>query len=464
MAELPINLKIRNSLNPEELESVECRSLLRVVPGKRQIFDGQWNGRAVIVKIFSKKLFAHRRLKREWQGLNLLRRCRLNAPEPLLFGQTTDRRWAVITDKIADSFTALEVFNSAESDQGRFRVLVLVCRELAKQNNKGVFQKDLHLGNFLISKDTVYALDPARIKFSHQPLCRKKSICELALLSCYLPDDDIELFDKLCREYFDVRDWRFDRTQKALVLKNRGRHRKKQIRKGLKKCMRTSKRALKIKTSRHFAVFDRDFIESAKPVDFINQIDSLMDTGRILKRGNTCYVSAVCFNNLRIVIKRYNNKGFFHSVRHTIKGSRACRCWLYGHRLGMLNIPTPRPLAFIVQKKGGLIWQSYIVTDYVEGQKLYDFLKSNQPEQQKFLLINEQLKILMKKLSKYRITHGDLKHTNILVTKDDVVLTDLDSLKFHRFGFCYRIRQSKDIKRLRQSGQTDVFLSSNDFD
>ncbi len=463
MAELPINLKIENSLNPEKLESVECRSLLRNVPGNRQIYDGRWNDKAVIVKIFSKKFFAHHHLKREWQGLNFLHKGRLNAPEPLFFGRTTDRRWAIVTGKIADSSTALEVFNSAEDDRDRFRILVLVCKELAKQNSKGVLQKDLHLGNFLVSKDTVYALDPARMKFFHQPLCRSKSISQLALFSCYLSDYDIELFGKLCKEYFDARDWRFDQTQKALVLKSRDRRRKKQIRKGLEKCMRTSKRTVKSGGRRYSAVFDRNFIESANPIDFISKIDSLMDAGRILKNGNTSYVCCINFNGKDIVVKRYNHKGFVHSLRHTIMGSRARRNWLYGHRLGMLNIPTPKPLAFIEQKKGVLVWKSYIVTEYVDGKKLYDFLKEDQPEQQKSLFIKERLETLMKKLSKYRITHGDLKHTNILVTKDDVVLTDLDSLKFHRFGFCYKIRQSKDIKRLRQGGQMDSFLAGSDF-
>ena len=129
----------------------------------------------------------------------------------------------------------------------------------------------------------------------------------------------------------------------------------------------------------------------------------------------------------------------------------------------MLNIPTPKPLAFIEKKKGVLVWQSYIVTEYVDGQKLHDFLKNHKSEQQKFLLVKQQLKTLMKKLSRYRITHGDLKHTNILVARDDIVLTDLDSLKFHRFEFIYKMRRSMDIKRLSQGGQMDMLLSDDDF-
>jgi len=446
MPELPINLKIKNGLNPEKLESVECRFLLRAVKGNRQVFNASWDGRAVIVKIFSKKFFAHHHLKREWRGLNLLHKCRLNAPKPLFFGQTTDRRWAIVTGKIVDSSTALEVFNSAEDDQGRFRILVLVCRELAKQNKKGVFQKDLHLGNFLVLEDTVYALDPARMKFFHQPLCRSKSISQLALLSCYLRDDDIELFDKLCKEYFDVRDWCFDETQKALVLKNRDRHRKEQIKKGLKKCMRTSKRVLKIRTSRHFAVFDRNFIESAKPIDFIKQIDSLMDAGQILKKGNTSYVSRINFNGKDIVVKRYNHKGLVHSLRHTIMGSRARRCWLYGHRLGMLNIPTPKPIAFIEQRNGLLLWQSYLITEFVAGRRLYDCLQDANDEQRSKIAL--QIRQLLDNLGNNRITHGDMKPTNILITKNGPVLTDLDSIKFHRINFVYRHMRTKDVERL----------------
>ena len=58
-----------------------------------------------------------------------------------------------------------------------------------------------------------------------------------------------------------------------------------------------------------------------------------------------------------VVVKRYNHKGFTHSLRHTIKKSRAHRGWLHGHRLVMLDIATPKPLAYIEQIKEKLIWK-----------------------------------------------------------------------------------------------------------
>ena len=36
-----------------------------------------------------------------------------------------------------------------------------------------------------------------------------------------------------------------------------------------------------------------------------------------------------------------------------------------------------KPLAYIELRRGLLVWQSYLVTKYVEGQKLYDFLRNS---------------------------------------------------------------------------------------
>ncbi len=74
--------------------------------------------------------------------------------------------------------------------------------------------------------------------------------------------------------------------------------------------------------------------------------------------------------------------------------------------------------------------------------------RNSPPGQQKSLLINEQLINLMKNLAKYHITHGDLKHTNILVTKDKIVLTDLDSMRFHNLGWLYKAGRTRDMNQL----------------
>jgi len=117
-----------------------------------------------------------------------------------------------------------------------------------------------------------------------------------------------------------------------------------------------------------------------------------------------------------------------------------------------MGIATPKPLAYIEQRKKKLIWKSYLVTEYMEGQKLYDFLRDGKTGQEQSSMAIQQVKKLLDKLGKYRITHGDLKHTNILITENGPVLTDLDAMKVHRWNWIHRLRQAKDLERFINKG------------
>jgi len=447
MAEFPFQLLIKCTYPEKRTEHLLCNALLRVIPGRREVYEALWGDRSVIAKVFSHKISARRHLKREWRGLSQLQKRGLNSPAPLFYGKTENGRWAVVTEKIADSSTILDVLQETQDPAKKLNLLVLVCKELAKQHNKGALQKDLHLGNFLLGGDKIFALDVGQMRFLWCKAGKKKSVSQLGMLASYLQDNDTESIATLCKEYFQARNWPLEKSDQASFQKQLDVHRKKTIRKGLKKCLRTSKRFLRIKDGSHIAVFDRGLSQDTEPLDLIKQIDALMDAGQILKNGNTCYVSRLKWNGKDVVVKRYNHKGLIHSLRHTIKRSRARRVWLHGHRLGMLGIPTPKPLAYIEQRKGKLIWKSYLVTEYVKGQKLYDFLQDGRTGQEQRSIVTRQVKDLLDKMGKNRITHGDLKHTNILITDNGPVLTDLDGMKVHKWTLIYKPRRRKDLRR-----------------
>jgi tRNA A-37 threonylcarbamoyl transferase component Bud32 len=203
----------------------------------------------------------------------------------------------------------------------------------------------------------------------------------------------------------------------------------------------------------------RDVFEEKGFYKFLGSIDALMASGQILKDGNACFVSRVNFDGKDVVVKRYGHKGIIHSLRHTIKKSRALRGWLHAHRLRGLNIATPRPLAYIEQRKGLLLWQSYLVTEYVEGQNLYGILRDDGTVEQERWRVIEQVAELFERLGKYRITHGDLKHTNILIAGPNAVLTDLDGMKVHRFNWAYKIWRAKDVARFLRKAEFSATLS-----
>ena len=455
MAEFPFQLLIKHTSSKSKEESLLCTALLREIPGRRQVYDALWNDKNVIAKVFSHKISARRHLKREWQGLNQLQSRGLSSPKPLYYGRTEEGRWTVVLEKIADSTTALDVFTETTDKLKKQDLLIRICRDMAKRHNKGVLQKDLHLGNFLLAGDRIYALDPSWMQFFPRQVPRKRSISQLALLLRYLSTGDIDSAKAICREYFKARRWNFGKSDELLLQKQLAIHKTRGISSGLKKSLRTSKRYLRIKAGRQVAVFDRVFCRGAEPLDFVEQVDVFMDAGQIFKNSTTSYVSRLAWNDKDVVIKRYNHKGFIHSLRHTIKRSRARRAWLHAHRLEMLEISTPKALAYIEQRKGLQIWKSYLVTQYVEGRSLYVFLRDDNIAQQQRSTIAQQVENMLDKLSKYRITHGDLKHSNILVTKNGPVLTDLDGMKVHKWNWMCKMKRARDMVRFEDGMNGD---------
>jgi tRNA A-37 threonylcarbamoyl transferase component Bud32 len=208
-------------------------------------------------------------------------------------------------------------------------------------------------------------------------------------------------------------------------------------------------------TYKHRGVAIREFLEKVDFGELAANIDKAMQGGHVLKNGNTCFVSHVGLGGEEIVIKRYNHKGIIHSLRHTMKGSRARRGWLHANRLTLLNIATPKPLAYLEHRKGPIVWKSYFITEHVEGQKLCDLLRDDTKNHDEHVRQTAQLRAVLKKLDKYHITHGDLKYTNILVTDNGPVLTDLDAMKVHTCRWIFQIRRRKDIARLTANMEID---------
>jgi len=446
----PIQLSVQCIFPENKKEFLTCTSLLRIIPHNRAVYEAFWNDRAVIAKVFSHKIKARYHLRREWKGLSILQKRHLTTTAPLFYGRTEDGRWAVVVKKIDEAVTAQNAFDNMADKSEKLYLLKRVCKEIAEQHEKGVLQKDLHLGNFLLTGERVFTLDPGKMHFYSHSVSRVKCISQLARLACYLPEEDDTSIEELWDTYFRVRGWQLERADKILLQKKHALYRAKAFREFLKKRLRTNKRFLRIKTSKYHSVFDRDFCSGAEPIDFMDRIDTLMTGGNILKNGNTCFVSRMRWNNQEVVIKRYNHKGVVHSLRHTIKGSRACRAWLHGHRLMYLDIATPKPLAYMEKRFGPFIYNAYLVTEYIGAPRLNDFLRDVSITEDHRVEAIQQVKGVLNRLAEYGISHGDLKHSNILLAAGGAVLTDLDSMKISKWKWLYHRRRHRDIKRFHK--------------
>jgi len=102
-------------------------------------------------------------------------------------------------------------------------------------------------------------------------------------------------------------------------------------------------------------------------------------------------------------------------------------------------------LAFIEKRRLLIVYKSYFVTEYIDGQKLSDFLQDNSLPAKPRLSMVKKITELLDKLSKHRITHGDLKPSNILIVDNKPMLIDLDSMTVHRSDRMFNIKRNKDL-------------------
>jgi len=461
MSEFPFSVTIKPTRSDDKPQSIKCMGLLRSVRGKRRVYEALWGDRPVILKVFSDPIKAKYHMNREWRGLTLLQQRGLNSPTPLFKGRCNRLGWAVVTEKITDAVNVRQALDNTIDGNDTRQLLRKVVRELARQHSKGVLQRDLHMANFMIKGDETFALDPSQMRFISGRVGPRRSIAQLAQLASFAPEEDENTISMVCEEYARVRSCKFSESDMTLFSKELTGWIKKAVNRGVRKSLRTSKRYQRFNRYGHRGVAIRKFLENPDLGELAANIDNAMNDGHVLKNGNTCFVSHIGLAGKEVVVKRYNHKGIIHSLRHTIKGSRARRSWLHANRLTLLKVATPKPLAYFERRKGTIVWKSYFVTEHVKGQRLCDFLRDDTKSRNERARRTEQLREVLAKLHKYNITHGDLKLTNILVTDNGPVLTDLDAMKVHTFRWICRIKRRKDTARMKANMEIDRHKDEN---
>lgn len=165
-----------------------------------------------------------------------------------------------------------------------------------------------------------------------------------------------------------------------------------------------------------------------------------------LKNGDTTTVIKLKIDDKEIVIKRYNRLGIWHGIRRGLRCSRAKRSWVYAWHLLSHQIPTPTPIAF-VEKNHGIFKTSYFLNDFLEGISARDFFDNKIDLDPSTLPIAHKISEIINKLLAQPFIHGDLKATNILLSKEQPYLIDLDGAKHSRFKFILNKVNQHELKR-----------------
>ncbi len=202
----------------------------------------------------------------------------------------------------------------------------------------------------------------------------------------------------------------------------------------------------------------RDFFGNTA-ANIISGIDPLLKNGTIIKTDRATTVSKASIAGQNVIIKRYNNQGFLNSLKYTLAGSRAKRVWRETYLLQQLGITTPIALGYFDVLHNGRVIRSYLLNAFCSGPSLHDLLLNSIITLDEWPAINDQVNNLLNILHSKGITHGDIKHTNILYEKGGLVLIDLDSLAIHRS----EKKLKRSIEKDRKAYTKKINLDPNEY-
>lgn len=415
---------------------------LRILPGKRLTGVGRWRGKIVLAKLFVAARGGARHWERERSGAAILAANHLPTPGLLASGRLAGGGYYVLYDYL----------DGARSPDAAAAVeLAMVFERVGHMHARGLLQEDAHLANFLIREDRLYVIDGAAIRPARTEADRADN---LALLFAQLPPaTEAEMRTALLAAYRTGNAQAVvDATHLSAAI---ARARQTRLRDYLDKSLRDCSLFKVVRRVDRFFAAVRTEADLLAPL--IHDPDAWLEKGIPLKRGRTVTLALVEVDGRQLVIKRYNIKGPKHALSRCWRPSRAWHSWIEGHRLQFLGIATPRPLALIERRFGPLRGTAWLIAEYCPGENLAARLASG-PDA---LPTTERAAIgrLFSQLAAARISHGDLKATNLLWHDGRISLIDLDATRQHDSAATFARSWRKDRARLLRNWPADSALA-----
>ncbi len=430
-----------------------CTVVLRILPGKRLVCSGEWNGKQVVAKFFLDSRGAKRRCSREKRGVAALRDAAIKTPALLYAGAIEpDSTPVLLFRRILEARDLDNAWEDAKDDHQRQELLTRIVAVIACQHEAGLKQDDLHMRNFLLAGNGIYTIDGATVDTRQmgRPLSEAKSLRNLGQVFAQIYPRFDSFILKAFQVYCKKRAWPLRPDLHARLIKevrNRRNSRKSDY---LKKVYRECSAFVCRKGWDHFMVYDRSFHNDAM-TSLLDDPDTMIKGRSLLKDGNTSTVALVEADGHRLVVKRYNIKNTWHGFKRCLRPSRAWVSWHNAHRLLLLGILTPKPIALLEKRWGPFRSKAYFITEYVEGTDAYHLFHSNTAEGIKIEGVAKLFGELLRLLADARISHGDFKATNFIVANGGLFLTDLDAMCEHQFVWRFRSAFRRDCERFMKN-------------
>ncbi|KAF3984432.1 MAG: hypothetical protein HFP81_02320 [Methylococcales symbiont of Hymedesmia sp. n. MRB-2018] len=441
-------------IDTETEQNFTCSHITRCLPGKRISCQGIWRGKQVFAKIFISANRAKKHWKKELAGVELLSKNNIHTASVLFSGSSCNGKvYFIFFQYISDARPLQELWKRANSNEQKAIITKLV-KTIAEHHNKGVIQKDLHLDNFVLSQNKIVTLDGSDI-VAFDKSNKTQSSNNLAQLFAQLPPSHDKEIEAVFKTYAKYRQWPINEQHLSDLIAQIDKERDLRKQDYMAKSQRECALFCANKSWSQLCVYVRKQ-HSDDLLQLLAAPDKFINNAVFLKQGETSTVSIVTIGKKKWLVKRYNIKSLSHFISRALRPSRALKSWHNANLLAFYNIKTPAPIAIIEKRFGPIRKTSYFITEYSLGKTYGDFLyQENTPSDQEKKSIVASMLTLFQSLKSLKISHGDLKNSNLMIEKEEISLIDLDVMQQHANQRCFEKAHKKDINRFFKNWEND---------
>jgi len=198
-----------------------------------------------------------------------------------------------------------------------------------------------------------------------------------------------------------------------------------------------------------------DYLEKV-PLSAKSLSTLLLDTSKAFKHDRTTTVARVELAGEAMVLKRYNPRSQWHKIKRALRRSRARRCWKMSYAFSEAGLNVAAPILMLEDRFGPFRLDAYFVNEFLGGQELMTLLPTMNDDQRKD--VADAIDDAFKKMKAARLTHGDLKASNLMWSNEKLYFIDLDAAQQHSNPVTWLKSHNKDRKRfLKNWGEDKQF-------
>ncbi|MBQ0754516.1 MAG: hypothetical protein KBT87_10040 [Gammaproteobacteria bacterium] len=413
---------------PLKGDVLSVEKVLRHLPGRRLAVKALWRGQVVFAKIFLTPDVSI--MERELGCIQMLLASNVATPA-LRAQQSFDQGGVIVCDwcEGRSGEDALRVNADGNLPQLMAAVFSLY--------DAGLYQRDLHLNNFIFFGRQCLVIDAGDIlPLPQTAAVRQRLILDNLALFCAQGSLDISvLLEQQVRNQLSDRGLAVAGFAKQIKQKRQVR-----LRAAMKKWRRESSVIGKRIEAGEQWLWQRDLSEA----DIVNLTELLLEPVRapLIKRGSRISV----YGNDRWIIKHYRESGFIAKLKRLLFRGRADISWVIGWTWRLLGVPTPQPLMLRRCVNGEAV---------IACQRLAAEPLSHLMEQGADRATSARVEVIdqLARLHGIGFWHGDTKAQNILCDDHVSWFIDLDAAGWSRCEGRVRRRAEKDMARFKRNDQ-----------